>query len=84
MYLFFRFKIDNILSEATENWNGNRGHVNADLVENSLQEHLRDTGYTIQVRISDLFRSALMRKNVMSYADFVICVNINIVIEIIM
>lgn len=43
-----RFKIDNILSEPADNWHGPRGHVNIDLVSQSLKEHLKDTGYTIK------------------------------------
>uniref|UniRef100_A0AAR5QDZ7 Cytochrome b5 reductase 4 n=1 Tax=Dendroctonus ponderosae TaxID=77166 RepID=A0AAR5QDZ7_DENPD len=43
-----RFKMDNVLSQAAESWRGHRGHINASLVQNSLQEHLKDTGYTIK------------------------------------
>ncbi|XP_066137689.1 cytochrome b5 reductase 4 isoform X2 [Euwallacea fornicatus] len=43
-----RIKINNILSEPSDDWKGLKGHVNAQLIESCLQEHLQDTGYTIR------------------------------------
>lgn len=37
-----------MLSEPSANWTGLRDHVNKEMVLNSLQEHLKDTGYTIR------------------------------------
>ncbi|CAG9767355.1 unnamed protein product [Ceutorhynchus assimilis] len=42
-----RFKVNYILSQAEDSWEGLRGHVTSDLIETSLQEHMQDTGYTI-------------------------------------
>ncbi|XP_060521615.1 cytochrome b5 reductase 4-like [Cylas formicarius] len=43
-----RFRIEHVLSEPSSKWTGPTGHVNQELVENALQEHLQDTGYTIK------------------------------------
>lgn len=41
--------MDNILSAPSETWTGHTGHVNANLITQSLCEHLKNTGYTIKV-----------------------------------
>ncbi|KAF7278199.1 hypothetical protein GWI33_008693 [Rhynchophorus ferrugineus] len=43
-----RLKINNILSEPNETWTGEKGHVNSQLIQDCLEEHLKDTGYTIK------------------------------------
>ncbi|KAL1497425.1 hypothetical protein ABEB36_008401 [Hypothenemus hampei] len=43
-----RFKINDILSQPSDSWPGHRGFVNSILIENCLNEHLKDTGYTIK------------------------------------
>ncbi|XP_074040095.1 cytochrome b5 reductase 4 isoform X3 [Leptinotarsa decemlineata] len=43
-----RFKIDYILSTPDKNWLGLQGHINKDMIENSILEHIMDTGYTIK------------------------------------
>lgn len=48
-YCHARFKMDNILSAPSETWTGHTGHVNANLITQSLCEHLKNTGYTIKV-----------------------------------
>lgn len=49
MVIVARFKVDNILSVPSETWTGHTGHVNASLINQSLSEHLKNTGYTIKV-----------------------------------
>ncbi|KAG5892808.1 hypothetical protein JTB14_007310 [Gonioctena quinquepunctata] len=43
-----RLRIDHVLSQPDKNWLGLTGHVNKDLIENSILEHIKDTGYTIK------------------------------------
>lgn len=37
-----------ILSEPDKDWTGLTGHVNKEMIDNAIQEHIRDTGYTIR------------------------------------
>lgn len=40
--------MDHILSEPNESWTGITGHISKEMVENSILEHIKDTGYTIR------------------------------------
>ncbi|KAJ8942028.1 hypothetical protein NQ318_002782 [Aromia moschata] len=43
-----RLRVDHVLSEPDADWVGMSGHVSKEMIDNALQEHLRDTGYTIR------------------------------------
>ncbi|XP_030764402.1 cytochrome b5 reductase 4 isoform X2 [Sitophilus oryzae] len=43
-----RFKVTNVLSSADNTWDGKKGHINSELIQDAIQEHLQDTGYTIR------------------------------------
>lgn len=43
-----RLKIDHILSEPEPDWKGLSGHVNKETIHSAIQEHIKDTGYTIR------------------------------------
>lgn len=36
------------MSEPDDEWTGLRGHINKEIIENSILEHIKDTGYTIR------------------------------------
>ncbi|XP_018562192.1 cytochrome b5 reductase 4 [Anoplophora glabripennis] len=42
-----RLRVTYILSEPSKDWTGLTGHVNKEKIDNAIQEHIRDTGYTI-------------------------------------
>ncbi|KAJ8915131.1 hypothetical protein NQ315_000383 [Exocentrus adspersus] len=42
-----RLHVTHILSEPSDDWTGLTGHVNKEMIDNAIQEHIRDTGYTI-------------------------------------
>ncbi|KAJ8950590.1 hypothetical protein NQ314_007815, partial [Rhamnusium bicolor] len=44
---YSKLRINHILSESDENWTGLTGHINKEMIDNAIQEHIRDTGYTI-------------------------------------
>ncbi|XP_072392396.1 cytochrome b5 reductase 4 isoform X2 [Diabrotica undecimpunctata] len=46
-----RLTINHVLSEPSASWTGLSGHVNNEMINNAIQEHIKDTGYTI----SDIF-----------------------------
>ncbi|CAH1187991.1 unnamed protein product [Phyllotreta striolata] len=46
-----RLKIDHVLSEPGTDWIGPRGHINKEMINVAIQQHIKDTGYTIR----DLF-----------------------------
>ncbi|CAH0564317.1 unnamed protein product [Brassicogethes aeneus] len=41
-----RLRIDHVLSDAEESWQGLRGHVNASLLNSTIQKDLKDSIYT--------------------------------------
>lgn len=43
-----RLVVNHILSEPVESWTGLSGHVNKEMINNAIQEHIKDTGYTIK------------------------------------
>ncbi|KAJ8968675.1 hypothetical protein NQ317_014778 [Molorchus minor] len=43
-----RLKVDHILSQPGEHWKGLTGHVHKEMIENAIQEHIKNTGYTIE------------------------------------
>ncbi|CAH1119513.1 unnamed protein product [Phaedon cochleariae] len=43
-----RLKIDYILSEPNDDWTGLSGHVNEGMIQNSITDHIKDTGYTMR------------------------------------
>ncbi|XP_050298908.1 cytochrome b5 reductase 4 isoform X2 [Anthonomus grandis grandis] len=43
-----RFRVNNILSESSDSWDGLKGRINAILIDNTIQEYIKDTGYTIK------------------------------------
>lgn len=40
-----RFHVHYILSEATPDWNGAKGHINSEMLQCNLKDHLSRTGH---------------------------------------
>lgn len=40
-----RFHVQYILSEPSVDWNGAKGHINLDLLQTNVKEHLTKTGH---------------------------------------